>query len=68
MTYDPDVDRWVVDCKDGSEIELRCGEKLAIWIGNRFIACRLELEREWFICIDSTNFNLRKTDEYQVRV
>lgn len=67
MTYDRDMDRWVVHLED-SLYGLHCGECLEIRIGDRGVPCRIELDREWYVVMREARFNLRKRDAYQVEI
>ncbi len=68
MSYDAGLDRWVVDLGDGSDYPLHCGDSISIFITNTFIRCRIEYDREWYICIGNVKFNLRKQAKYTVRM
>lgn len=67
MTYDRDGVCWRVHLEGGS-YALHCGECLEIRVGDRGIPCRIELDRDWYVIMRETRFNLRKKDTYQVDI
>lgn len=48
---------------------MHCGEWLEIRVaGDRGIACRLELDRDWYVITREARFYLRKKDTYQIHI
>ncbi|SHE84451.1 hypothetical protein SAMN02745133_01244 [Desulforamulus putei DSM 12395] len=67
MKYDPQQDRWVV-VLGNREYGLHCGEYLELSVSQSRIACRLELDSEWYVVMQDTLFNLRTQDTYRVTI
>ncbi|WP_245809665.1 DUF5348 domain-containing protein [Cohnella massiliensis] len=65
MFYDPDSDRWCVEL-DGTSYGLHCGEGFEIYLGQQALPCRIEMDREWYLIVNGTSFNLRKSSRYRV--
>ncbi|WP_127588917.1 DUF5348 domain-containing protein [Paenibacillus koleovorans] len=66
MAYDRDGACWMIRLS-GRLHAIHCGECFEMRVGDRGIPCRLELDRQWYVIMRETKFNLRMTDRYQIR-
>jgi len=65
MRYDSQQDRWVV-VLGNREYGLYCGEYFQLLVGNTNIACRLELDSEWYVIMQDVRLNLKIQETYRV--
>lgn len=65
MFYDPEFNHWRV-VLNGRSYGLSCGEVFEIYVGQQAIPCRIEMDRDWYLIIGGTSFNLRKSNKYLV--
>jgi len=67
MDYDPKTERWQVHM-NGKCCVMHCGERLEMLIGNYWLTCRIEMDRDWYIVIHETKLDLRKKDKYNIQM
>ncbi|AEF93203.1 hypothetical protein Desca_0653 [Desulfotomaculum nigrificans CO-1-SRB] len=65
MRYDSQQDRWVV-VLGNREYGLHCGEYFQLLVGKTNIACRLELDSEWYVIMQDVRLNLKIQETYRV--
>lgn len=67
MVYDRERGCWVVQLNGGT-YTVHCGECFHIRIDDRHgFTCRLELDRDWYVIMGESRFNLKKKEVYQIR-
>ena len=67
MFYDIEQQRWCVRIRERN-VGMHCGEQMDLYIGQKAISCRLELDRSWYEIMGETRFNLREIDHYIVSI
>jgi len=68
MMYNRDANCWMVHLDERS-YPIYCGEWLEIRTsGEKGIACRMELDRDWYVITKEAKFYLRKKDTYQIHI
>ena len=65
MTYNQETERWEIHM-DGWFSGVHCGECLTLRVGDQWIPCRMELDRDWYVIMKETQFTLRQKKVYQV--
>lgn len=67
LTYCKDAACWMVHM-EGKVSPMYCGEWMNMRIGDKGIPCRLEMDRDWYVILGQTRFDLRKKDTYLVEI
>lgn len=68
MTYNRDANCWMVHLEE-RRCPLYCGECLEIRVWEeKGMACRMELDRDWYVVTKEAKFYLRKKDTYQIHI
>ena len=65
MTYNQETERWEVHM-DGWFADVHCGESFTLRVGDKWIPCRMELDCDWYVIMEETQFTLRQKKVYQV--
>jgi hypothetical protein len=65
--YNDEKKCWEIHDAYDKPIAMRCGEYFEIQLGKRYLPCRLELDREWFIYLEHNRFYLHPKMHYVIR-
>lgn len=65
MTYNWEIERWEIHM-DGWFEGIRCGECFTLRVGDTWIPCRMELDRDWYVIMKETQFTLRQKKIYRI--
>ncbi|MFC4766082.1 DUF5348 domain-containing protein [Effusibacillus consociatus] len=66
IRYCRETDRWLVHGIAPKPMPMYCGEQLFILVDGRYLLCRLELDRDWYVIFEDTRFYSHKRTHYQV--
>jgi len=68
LLYSRQKNRWDVHGVYDKPMGLHCGECFEIQVGQSYLPCRIELDKEWFVIFThSTIFHLHPQASYNVR-
>jgi hypothetical protein len=68
LLYSSQKDRWEIHGIDDEPFSLHCGECFEIKVGETFLPCRIEIDRDWVLYFANTMFYLHPASGYSVRV
>lgn len=58
MVYCSQTDQWEIHDAYDKPVPLYCGESFKIRVGNDYLHCRIEKDRDWMIYFSTTRFYL----------
>jgi hypothetical protein len=65
MKYDLESEGWVV-VLGGREYIIHCGEYFNLSFGEKYINCRLERDRNWYVILYGVRFILHPKEIYKI--
>lgn len=66
ILYCQKTDRWQVHGLYTKPAALHCGEQFLLLVEGRYLPCRLELDKDWYVIFEDIRFYLHKRTRYQI--